>query len=171
MHVQVCKKRCSTTHRLLDVRQGSRGKGERESQTCSRRNPSSLYTHVACKAGSALKLGHADLAVGMRSFRRSLFLPSRSYSPTHCALCVLGSPPLAPSIASATLPPSLPRYVRTALFAQFLFDPIFNAAAQKSEGESPRRPGGSGSLLLNCANKRNRDSRSRGAPCNQGGSF
>ena len=129
------QKRCSTTHRLLDVRQGSRDRGERESQTCSRRNPSSHALQMLHAKRAALKLGHADLAIGMRSFRRFLvpFLEIL-FSDSLCIVRFSLSGSLAPSIASATLPPSLPRYVRTALFAQFLFDPIFNAAAQRSEG-------------------------------------
>ena len=119
-----------------------------------------LYTCCMLQGGrAALKLGHADLAIGMRSFRRFL-VPSLLFSDSLCFVR-FRSPRSLHCLSLATLPPSF----RTALFAQFLFDPIFNAAAQKSGGES------SESLLLNCANKRNRDSRSRGAPCNQGGSF
>ena len=171
MHVQVCKKRCSTTHRLLDVRQGSRGKGERESQTCSRRNPSSLYTHVACKAGSALKLGHADLAIGMRSFRRFL-VPSLLFSDSSCIVRFRRPSPRSPHCLShfTSIPPSLRSYVLHCSHSFYLIQ-FSTPPRRKATGESSLRPGGSGSLLLNCANKRNRDSRSRGAPCNQGGSF
>ena len=169
MHVQVCKKDAPrhTASSTFDKEVGAWASVRAKHAAGAIRHPL-LYT--CCMQGgrarAALKLGHADLAIGMRSFRRFL-VPSLLFSDSLCFVrfrrpSSLPQPLyLHPSLAMSVLHCSHSFYL-----IQFSTPP-----RRKAEGESSLRPGGSGSLLLNCANKRNRDSRSRGAPCNQGGSF